>query len=121
MHWVVLFYLLCFFFFQAEDGIRDDLVTGVQTCVFRSVIGLTVSPAGIQYTHPFEGQGPDCGMVILAQLTLAAIVGASPSGFLDGVSGELVKSLPQKLGGTTAEVDRLGAAAGLDDRTNIRG
>src|SRR5574344_2556199 len=22
----------CFFFFQAEDGIRDDLVTGVQTC-----------------------------------------------------------------------------------------
>src|SRR5258708_32040879 len=30
-------YLICmllnfFFFFQAEDGIRDDLVTGVQTC-----------------------------------------------------------------------------------------
>src|SRR5258708_28174701 len=24
--------LACFFFFQAEDGIRDDLVTGVQTC-----------------------------------------------------------------------------------------
>src|SRR5207244_5009937 len=23
-------------FFQAEDGIRDDLVTGVQTCLFRS-------------------------------------------------------------------------------------
>src|SRR5258708_17750179 len=22
----------CYFFFQAEDGIRDDLVTGVQTC-----------------------------------------------------------------------------------------
>src|SRR5207244_5422616 len=26
------FSLSCFFFFQAEDGIRDDLVTGVQTC-----------------------------------------------------------------------------------------
>src|SRR5258708_15534884 len=25
-------YLYFFFFFQAEDGIRDDLVTGVQTC-----------------------------------------------------------------------------------------
>src|SRR5205823_11160190 len=27
-------YMLCFclFFFQAEDGIRDKLVTGVQTC-----------------------------------------------------------------------------------------
>src|SRR5258708_26379129 len=24
--------LFTFFFFQAEDGIRDDLVTGVQTC-----------------------------------------------------------------------------------------
>src|SRR5258708_34614062 len=24
--------VLCVFFFQAEDGIRDDLVTGVQTC-----------------------------------------------------------------------------------------
>src|SRR5215216_7878573 len=23
---------MIFFFFQAEDGIRDDLVTGVQTC-----------------------------------------------------------------------------------------
>src|SRR5215216_7935989 len=25
-------YIFFFFFFQAEDGIRDDLVTGVQTC-----------------------------------------------------------------------------------------
>src|SRR5258708_16828235 len=30
MIWSCLF--LLFFFFQAEDGIRDDLVTGVQTC-----------------------------------------------------------------------------------------
>src|SRR5947208_5792931 len=29
---LLLFFLLCLFFFQAEDGIRDDLVTGVQTC-----------------------------------------------------------------------------------------
>src|SRR5947208_13577587 len=25
-------FIIMFFFFQAEDGIRDDLVTGVQTC-----------------------------------------------------------------------------------------
>src|SRR5438067_9461683 len=25
-------YCMCFFFFQAEDGIRDRNVTGVQTC-----------------------------------------------------------------------------------------
>ena len=34
----------CFFFFQAEDGIRDSPVTGVQTCalpIFPSVSGKT--------------------------------------------------------------------------------
>src|SRR5207244_9945317 len=31
--WVcVVSVCFCIFFFQAEDGIRDDLVTGVQTC-----------------------------------------------------------------------------------------
>src|SRR5258708_15013634 len=29
-----------FFFFQAEDGIRDDLVTGVQTCALPISLGL---------------------------------------------------------------------------------
>src|SRR5258708_18311224 len=29
-----------FFFFQAEDGIRDDLVTGVQTCALPIFIGV---------------------------------------------------------------------------------
>src|SRR5258708_19022625 len=28
----IMSFLCFFFFFQAEDGIRDDLVTGVQTC-----------------------------------------------------------------------------------------
>src|SRR5205823_7661539 len=32
-HWLlVLVFFVFFFFFQAEDGIRDKLVTGVQTC-----------------------------------------------------------------------------------------
>src|SRR2546426_2277022 len=29
-----VYVVYCFFFFQAEDGIRDYKVTGVQTCVF---------------------------------------------------------------------------------------
>src|SRR5688572_32681330 len=33
---MLLFFLFLFFFFQAEDGIRDLTVTGVQTCAFRS-------------------------------------------------------------------------------------
>src|SRR5438552_11901912 len=32
-------YFYIFFFFQAEDGIRDDLVTGVQTCALPSRFG----------------------------------------------------------------------------------
>src|SRR5258708_23922340 len=36
------FFCLCvfFFFFQAEDGIRDDLVTGVQTCALPICLGM---------------------------------------------------------------------------------
>src|SRR5207244_6731215 len=30
--YILFFCIFVFFFFQAEDGIRDDLVTGVQTC-----------------------------------------------------------------------------------------
>src|SRR5438128_4362844 len=32
MAWCDQCVFLCFFFFQAEDGIRDATVTGVQTC-----------------------------------------------------------------------------------------
>src|SRR5258708_3756519 len=34
------FFRFVFFFFQAEDGIRDDLVTGVQTCALPISIDL---------------------------------------------------------------------------------
>src|SRR3989441_7796139 len=36
---------MCFFFFQAEDGIRDKLVTGVQTCalpIFRPLVPVAI-------------------------------------------------------------------------------
>src|SRR5687767_15640702 len=36
-----------FFFFQAEDGIRDKLVTGVQTCAL-PIYSLAVQPSGNQ-------------------------------------------------------------------------
>src|SRR2546429_2316220 len=35
---------LCCFFFQAEDGIRDVAVTGVQTCAL-PILGITPKPA----------------------------------------------------------------------------
>src|SRR5258708_20891100 len=39
----------CRFFFQAEDGIRDDLVTGVQTCALPISKLLTVDRLGPYY------------------------------------------------------------------------
>src|SRR5699024_11952331 len=42
-HYLFLFHCLFFilFFFQAEDGIRDRNVTGVQTCAFRSAVRIS--------------------------------------------------------------------------------
>src|SRR3989441_2387057 len=37
--------LASFFFFQAEDGIRDKLVTGVQTCALPISLGLSLEEA----------------------------------------------------------------------------
>src|SRR2546425_4227882 len=49
---VVLIFI--FFFFQAEDGIRDKLVTGVQTCA------LPISLAGLAQTFgSADGTGSD--------------------------------------------------------------
>src|SRR5258708_15812262 len=52
--------LLLFFFFQAEDGIRDDLVTGVQTCALPilEVMGLNVTSI-----QNLDKQNFDCKVV----------------------------------------------------------
>src|SRR5258708_4265225 len=42
-----------FFFFQAEDGIRDDLVTGVQTCALPIYPGAGYDP--LNYAFPPMG------------------------------------------------------------------
>src|SRR5258708_3631676 len=54
-----------FFFFQAEDGIRDDLVTGVQTCalpIYNSPLPDRNTDAGCN-TAPFpcHGAAPAAG------------------------------------------------------------
>src|SRR5690348_17551262 len=45
----ILAYMLCFFF-QAEDGIRDGRVTGVQTCA------LPISHRNTRANSPFQFQ-----------------------------------------------------------------
>src|SRR5947208_8915738 len=62
------------FFFQAEDGIRDDLVTGVQTCalpisgfdVGSDLAGSVRTPAhfcGLFGLKPTEGRIPNAGHI----------------------------------------------------------
>src|SRR2546426_7016463 len=42
---------MCFFFFQAEDGIRDYKVTGVQTCALPISSSSSVSGMPPQFTE----------------------------------------------------------------------
>src|SRR5882762_4849436 len=46
-----------FFFFQAEDGIRDSSVTGVQTCA------LPISFGQVSITEPFVDMAGNCGNI----------------------------------------------------------
>src|SRR5271170_8270729 len=64
-----------FFFFQAEDGIRDPLVTGVQTCALPiasplALINTYLAAMAIeadQRGYSFDRQmvGPDCREIVL--------------------------------------------------------
>src|SRR5258708_21887884 len=64
---------LFFFFFQAEDGIRDDLVTGVQTCAlpiwYKS--SKCISPWKITYAI----WQPDSVTVELTSVQVVKVVG----------------------------------------------
>src|SRR5207247_6499538 len=44
--------LASFFFFQAEDGIRDPLVTGVQTCALPICLGVMITVGPHPPLHP---------------------------------------------------------------------
>src|SRR5258708_16595034 len=78
-------WLVVFFFFQAEDGIRDDLVTGVQTCalpisLFAEDQTATRRDFGAGHCIPNAGVGSPCDRDV------AGIVGA--------ISGEIAAVQP---------------------------
>src|SRR5947208_15297679 len=79
-------FIIMFFFFQAEDGIRDDLVTGVQTCalpiylsensfhrkIFRIQNGVSRADSGgvMRVAGSDHGQIPD--LCVLERVTVVA-------------------------------------------------
>src|SRR5205085_7282128 len=68
----VFFYVFCFFFFfQAEDGIRDLTVTGVQTCALP--ISSPFSMRRLPSMRPATTSGPPVAA------TSARTVSAAPS------------------------------------------
>src|SRR5438132_8301853 len=56
------------FFFQAEDGIRDHCVTGVQTCALPICFALR---AGAAHPDPCVGQAPGETLADSAQMSIA--------------------------------------------------
>src|SRR5205823_9111141 len=75
--------------FQAEDGIRDKLVTGVQTCALPISAGATAcckaaNPLGVLGNVPPASLCPSCQRaavkVVLAMSTPIASMGKPPRG-----------------------------------------
>src|SRR5437016_10242365 len=86
----------CFFFFQAEDGIRDWSVTGVQTCALPIYMSLG---GGVQGPHDFladfSDAAVDAGVVVVAA---AGNSGPGDSTAESPGSGRKVRSEERRVG-----------------------
>src|SRR5438067_12576528 len=89
----VSFVRFFFFFFQAEDGIRDRNVTGVQTCA----LPICKTCLGLEY-FCFEGDGlwttPDAELIALATKELARLGICAEDEVVDGVVVRQQKAYP---------------------------
>src|SRR2546426_8499070 len=70
--------LVCFFFFQAEDGIRDYKVTGVQTCALPISLRVRVDPPLQRWERPGWAAPPEPALPE-AQLATRACPPAGPT------------------------------------------
>src|SRR5215475_4995212 len=85
------------FFFQAEDGIRDFHVTGVQTCALPILRWLPISG----YTDPLEEGLQGLRSLVLPALTLglalaAVVTRTLRSSMLDALSEDYVRTARAK-------------------------
>src|SRR2546425_6989899 len=82
---------MLFFFFQAEDGIRDKLVTGVQTCALPIWMGLM---QGIEFVEDRKTKEPS------PKKTTAFLEAAKRQGLLigkGGLYGNVIRIAPSML------------------------
>src|SRR3712207_9539866 len=90
---------MCFFFFQAEDGIRDIGVTGVQTCALPILAQMVTKQGGIQWviekiqTMVVGRKSAKFGIGMLVGLTDIAVANNTVAII---INGEIVKQLSTK-------------------------
>src|SRR5256885_5712977 len=72
----------CFFFFQAEDGIRDYKVTGVQTCALPIYSSLMISAAPLAARFSISRSRTENSL--LASMKAALAAGAATGGVAPG-------------------------------------
>src|SRR5205823_9776331 len=74
-----------FFFFQAEDGIRDKLVTGVQTCALPicRVVIVGGGYIGLEVAAVMRGEGREVTVLEAEERVLKRVTGKTVSAFFD--------------------------------------
>src|SRR5687767_15380584 len=83
-----IYYFFFFFFFQAEDGIRDKLVTGVQTCA------LPICRGPNKWARVSHWAGVRCDASPIAVGMARRAVRAAPSGRAGRESLGRIRALP---------------------------
>src|SRR5260370_5473899 len=91
-----------FFFFQAEDGIRDSSVTGVQTCALPICLGAQVGLRQRRYRIMKQLDGDPAGGAP------PAVLGADDRAVMTAVHGEF------SISGPSALFERYGDSDGLE-------
>src|SRR5690606_40154919 len=71
--------LACFFFFQAEDGIRDFHVTGVQTCAL-PIFGFSLGETALAAFPRVALEAPSVPTVALLRLVRLRLAPCVPAG-----------------------------------------
>src|SRR3989441_8395562 len=110
--------IVLFFFFQAEDGIRDKLVTGVQTCALPICPGRSSLACGRGRRAPGQHRGMAAGLVVPRGLRAPGAVVLDPvpaRGYLEVVvvhpGGAHPRHGPLAAFGRAAGVSSLGLQA----------